>query len=371
MQRYTKLGFKHILIALALGSFAISATQAQQTPVIVDPVVRQAYTHTVPILGRLVTVQAGTVAAQVPGAVTQVHVQVGERVQQGQTVVSISDRSPRLRKQLLQAQRKEVEARIRVAEAQLELARQDVERLSALTHSSAVSRSQIDNAMQQQNIAFARVQETRAALDIADAQIRLADLELFHTRIIAPYDGAVIEKFTEAGSYLQQGQAVIRLVADAVMELEADVPAERLEGLTAGKMVQIFFDDGSEHQAFVRAVVPEENPRTRTQRVRFGLNLADKPLAWAVDQSVRVLIPAGAERAINSVHKDAIIHQGQGSIVYVVEQGLTKLRPVEIGSPIGNRLEIVSGLNEGDLAVIRGNERLRPDQPVLMTENRP
>ncbi len=369
MNTRRRLISRSAFLLLLVNVLAISASQAQQTLVTVDPVVRQNYTNTIPILGRLVTVQAGTVAAQIAGAVREIHVRVGDRVKQRQTVVTISDRSARLRKQLLEIQRKEVEARIAVVEAQLELAKQEVNRLSVLTSSAAVSQSQIDDAIQQQNIVAARVLEAKAALNSADAQISLIDLELNYTRVIAPYDGTVIEKFTEVGSYLQQGQPVIRLVADGDLELEADVPADRLEGLTAGRMVQITFDDDSQHQASVRAVVPEENPRTRTRRVRFSLALADNAPALAVDQGVTVLIPAGAEREISSVHKDAVIHGGQGSIVYVVKEGIAKLRPVQLGSSIGNRLEVLQGLTEGDLVVIRGNERLRPDQPVSLAGN--
>jgi len=369
MNTRRRLISRSTFLLLLVNVLAISASQAQQTLVTVDPVVRQNYTNTIPILGRLVTVQAGTVAAQIAGAVREIHVRVGDRVKQRQTVVTISDRSARLRKQLLEIQRKEVEARIAVVEAQLELAKQEVNRLSVLTSSAAVSQSQIDDAIQQQNIVAARVLEAKAALNSADAQISLIDLELNYTRVIAPYDGTVIEKFTEVGSYLQQGQPVIRLVADGDLELEADVPADRLEGLTAGRMVQITFDDDSQHQASVRAVVPEENPRTRTRRVRFSLALADNAPALAVDQGVTVLIPAGAEREISSVHKDAVIHGGQGSIVYVVKEGIAKLRPVQLGSSIGNRLEVLQGLTEGDLVVIRGNERLRPDQPVSLAGN--
>ncbi len=366
MSGFTTASGCAFLLFLAAG---IPVIQAQQTLVTVDPVMRQNYTNTIPILGRLVTVQAGSVAAQIAGAVKEIHVRVGDRVKQRQTIVTISDRSARLRKQLLEVQRKEVEARIAVVEAQLKLAKQEVNRLSKLAPSAAISQSQIDDAIQQQNIVAARVLEAKAALNSADAQISLIDLELFYTRVIAPYNGTVIEKFTEVGSYLQQGQPVIRLVADGDLEIEADVPADRLDGLTDGRVVQISFDDGSQHQASVRAIVPEEDPRTRTRRVRFSLDLADNEMALAVDQGVTVLIPAGAEREIRSVHKDAVIHGGQGSTVYVVEEGFAKLRPVQLGSPIGNRLEVLQGLAEGDLVVIRGNERLRPDQPVSLAEN--
>ncbi|MGI9318992.1 MAG: efflux RND transporter periplasmic adaptor subunit, partial [bacterium] len=124
--------------------------------------------------------------------------------------------------------------------------------------------------------------------------------------------------------------------------------------------------DGSHYSATVRAIVPEENPKTRTRRVRFHLDLDPSTLALAVQQSVTLNIPAGASRQITSVHKDAIIRRGPGSIVYVIEDNVAKLRPVETGAAIGTRLEVLQGLVEGERVVIRGNERLLPDQAVLV-----
>ncbi len=351
---------------LLLVGLVITPAHAQQTLVTVDSVVRQDFTQTVPILGRLVTIRAGTVAARVAGAVTEMTVRVGDSVIRGQPIATIDPEPLRLQKQLAENQYREAEARIAVAQAQLALARQDVNRLNTLQSSAAVSKAQIDNANQQQNIAFARVREAEMALQSADAQIRLVELELDYTQITAPYEGTVTAKLTEVGSYLQRGQAVVQMISDGALELEADIPAARLGGLTIGRSVEIVFEDDIRQVARVRAVVPEENPRTRTRRVRFSLDIDPKTLALAVAQSVTVFIPAGASREIRSVHKDAVIRQEQGSIVYVVEEGLARLRPVRLGAPVGNRLEVVGGLAEGDRVVIRGNERLRPDQPVAV-----
>ena len=364
MEKLRKTANRLVLLGLLGGMAAGTAVAQPQALVTVDPVIRQDFTQTVPILGRLVTVQAGIVASRVAGAVTEIGVRVGDSVTRGQRIAVLDPEPLRLRKGLAENQRKETEARIAVAQAQLERARQEVERLSTLETSAAVSKARIDDAVQQQKIAYARVREAEAELHTADAEIRMVDLELRYTRITAPFDGVVIEKLTEVGSYLQRGQPVVRLVSDGSLELEADVPAARLGGLTIGRTVEIAFEAGDRHQARVRTVVPEENPRTRTRRVRFSLDLDPKALALAVAQSVTVHVPAGVSRQISSVHKDAVIRRGQGSIVYVVEEGLARLRPVRLGAPVGNRLEVVGGLSEGERVVIRGNERLRPDQPV-------
>ena len=65
-----------------------------------------------------------------------------------------------------------------------------------------------------------------------------------------------------------------------------------------------------------------------------------------------------------SVHKDAVTRQGPKSMVFVVVDGTAQIRDVRLGEPVGNRFEVVGGLDEGDQVVIRGNERLRPNDKV-------
>ena len=64
------------------------------------------------------------------------------------------------------------------------------------------------------------------------------------------------------------------------------------------------------------------------------------------------------------MHKDAVTRRQDKYVVYVVEDGIAQLRTITIGDAVGNRLEVRTGLEPGDLVVVRGNERLRPGQAV-------
>ncbi|MGB5706470.1 MAG: efflux RND transporter periplasmic adaptor subunit [Arenicellales bacterium] len=355
-----------IFLPIVPAVFLWSSAFAEEALVSVDPVIKQDFTQTVPILGKLVAKQSGIVASRTAGAVEEILVQVGDQVTQGQLIAVIDAESHRLEKRLAEVQRTEAETRITTARAQLALASQEVKRLSTLESSAAVSKAALDDANQQQRIAFAKVREAEAAVNSSDASIRLVDLELRYANVTAPFEGTVTAKLTEVGSYLQRGQPVVQLVSDQRLELEADIPGNRLAGLTPGRQIDISLDDGSQYKAILRAIVPEENPKTRTRRVRFDLDLNPRILALAVQQSVTLHVPAGASREITSVHKDAIIRRGPDSVVYVVQDGVAKLRPVQTGEALGTRLEVLQGLNEGDKVVIRGNERLIPDQTVVV-----
>jgi hypothetical protein len=89
-------------------------------------------------------------------------------------------------------------------------------------------------------------------------------------------------------------------------------------------------------------------------------------LTLAVNESVLLQVPAGPYREVVTVHKDALITRQGQTFVYIAADGKANIRPVEIGTAVGGRFEIISGVASGELAVIRGNERLRPGQDVTV-----
>jgi len=102
---------------------------------------------------------------------------------------------------------------------------------------------------------------------------------------------------------------------------------------------------------------------TRTRTVRFTPQFNGRR-NLAKNQSVTLLLPIGKARDVISVHKDAVVVRKGRDVVFVIEDGRAKMRNVRLGEGIGGRFEVLSGLNPGDLTVVRGNERLRPDQKV-------
>lgn len=357
-----------LLAAMLAGGLWGSEVAAQQAaPVTTDAVITQSFIQTIPIIGRLTAKQSGVVAARIDGTVSAMQVQVGDSVVRGQVLAKIDTDSLTLRMALASAQHAQAAARLTTAQAQLVLAAQENTRLSGLANSAAVSKAVTDDTRQRYNIALARVGEASAAMESSAAQVGLARLNLEYAEIKAPFDGAVTARLTEVGSYLQRGAPVARLVSDRQLELEADVPYNRLSGINAGAQVKILLDNGSSHRATVRAVVAEEDSKTRTRRVRFAAHLGDDAGLLADEQSVTVLIPAGARRDIISVHKDAIVQRGRDKIVFVVVESFAAVRTIQTGDASGNRIEVLSGLSAGELAVVRGNERLQPNQAVIGT----
>jgi RND family efflux transporter MFP subunit len=332
----------------------------------VDPVVREPLSQTVPVIGRLVARQEGDVAARTRAPIARFLVRVGDRVAAGDTIALLDDAALKATLAQAQGRLREARARVETAKAQLTLARQERLRLAALKDTQATSKALHDDAVQNEAIAAARVREATAAMDTAGADVSLASIELGYARVKAPYAGVVVQRWREEGAYANTGDPLVRMLADADLEIEADVPFERLTGLAPGVEVGVALDDGSRHTATVRAVIPEENRQTRTRAVRFSAALDNSDGRLADGQTATVHIPLGQPREVVSVHKDGINRSADQSSVYVVEDNVARIRPVQLGEALGPRFEVLSGLAPGEQVVVRGNERLRPGDRVTV-----
>ena len=355
-----------IALLLGLGGLLPLITHAQAPPsrVRVDTVKLQKQTDTVPVIGRLVARRAGEVAAQVAGAIRAMDVQVGDRLDTDDEIAVLDNAIFNANRNLAKARLGEAVARVNTVRAQLVLSRQVRERLALLKNTRSTSKSQYEDAVQAEAIVKAQVREAEAAVGVANANLKLAEIDLSRTRVRAPYAGVVIQRLKETGAYVKTGDALVRLLADTQMEVEADVSFERLAGLIPGTEVKLSLDDGKHYSAKVRSVIPDEDRLTRTRAVRFIPIFGNSSQGLAEGQSATLEIPASAVRTLLSVHKDAVNRKAGRTSVYVVESGLAKLRPVRLGPAFGNRFEVLDGLSEGEQVVVRGNERLRPNQPV-------
>jgi len=342
------------------GVTTFAQAQDDLTLVRVDRVRLEPLAQTVPVLGRLVARQAGEVAARINGPVESFQVEVGDRVEAGQVIAQLNQRYLKAERDLAAAELAKTNAQITTAQAELSLAQQDLNRLSGLKKSAAFNQARFDDARQNVVIAEGKVKEAEAVALSAQADLELNEINLSYAEIRAPYGGVISQRLTEAGAYVQIGAAVVRMVADQSLEIEADVPFQRLSGVKPGTRVGVKLDDGTNHNATARAIVPEENPLTRTRAVRFVPEFGEFDRPLAVDQSVTVHVPVGTRRDVLTVHKDAVIRRGSNSFVYVAIDGIAERRQISLGESTGGRFEVLDGLQENEQVVVRGNERLRP-----------
>jgi RND family efflux transporter MFP subunit len=362
-------GFLSVALGVALG-VALAPAQGwsqEATTVHINPVRSEPLVQTVPVIGRLVACRAGVVAARVVGPVAEIRVEVGDQVAAGDVIAILDQDRAKAERDLQAARIAEAEAARETSEAELQLRRQELERLEGLRASPAFSQGQYSDKLQQMAMASGNVAKAQAARASAEAEFRLAEITLRDTEVRAPFGGVVTQRHTEIGAQVDQGNPVVTLVDHLCLEVEADVPQTRTAGLAPGTLVT--FDlEGRPFDAEVRAVIPDENPLTRTRTVRFIPKLGNDRSNLAANQSVVLHLPAGKGRKVLSVEKDAILHRGGLPAVFVATEGQAELRPVRLGEAVGSRFEVLEGLGEGDAVIVRGNERLQPGQAIRVAE---
>jgi RND family efflux transporter MFP subunit len=360
-----------ILVVMLAAPWAVRA-QGETARVEVDAVIVEPLTQTVPALGRFVARQSGPVAALVGGPVAEVLVEVGDRVAKGDVLVRLSTEISVGHRNLREAELREKQAALETARAQARLASLELRRLENLKKSAAFSQARYEDKVAEVARYRSEVAEADAAVVHAAANLALAELDLARADIRAPYNGVAVALHATEGAYVTTGAPVVSLVNDESLEIEADVSAARLSGLAPGREIGIRLDDGRRFTATVRSVIPTESALTRTRPVRFTPDIdGAEGLRLATDQSVTVLLPVGEPRPVVSVHKDAVVARGAGYMVFVVVGGKAEPRPVRLGEAAGVRMEVLSGVAPGDLAVVRGNERLLPGQPVTYKGMKP
>jgi RND family efflux transporter MFP subunit len=363
--------FRTLAAAAALGAVlqaGPAAGQVEAMLVRVDTVRQVPLTQTVPVIGRLVAQRRGEVAARINGPIKDFLVEVGDRVRAGQVLAVLHAESLQATRDLYVGRLNEAQAEHGVKKAELTLARQAFDRLERLKKSAAFNQARYDDARQAVAIAQAELRQAESAIVSARADLQNAEINLYNAEVRAPYAGVVTERLTEMGAYVSTGNPVVRMIGDQTLEIEAEVPFQHLSGLAPGIEVRIALDDGTRHTAVVRALLPSENPRTRTRAVRFVPDIGGTIRPLAHEQSVTLQIPIGRDRQVLSVHKDAVINRRGQDMVFVAVGGEAQARPVTLGEAVGNRLEVRKGLGPGERAVVRGNERLKPGDKIRVNE---
>ncbi len=348
------------------GNSGQSGNRRRRPPPLVEltSVVKEPLVQVFPITGRLVANQRSQVATKIKGSVQRINVQVGDRVKTGQIIAELDIDRLKLEADLKAADVIQARAKWNSAKATRDLLQQELKRLEKLKRSAAFSQARYDDKRQEIVRAEATVEETAAALKRARSSRDLARMDVKDASVSAPFDGVVILKHVSPGAYLNPGSSVVTLLDDGNVEIEADIPSNRLSGVAPGSVVNVRIGSSSIVQAAVRTVIPDENPLSRTRAVRLIPDTSKIKSKLVVNQSVVVEVPEGQAREVVAVHKDAIVNRQSGTIVFVFNNGRVRPTNVQIGEAFAGKFEILSGLEPGQQVVVTGNELLRPGQPV-------
>jgi RND family efflux transporter MFP subunit len=337
--------------------------------VVVDAVIEEVTTQTVPVLGRVVSNEFGPVATRISGPVKKIYVGVGDRVKTGQLLAELDTEILLVERDRNEAIVSQQIARLDSAKADLEKRNLELNRLEVIRKSSSFSQAKYLEVIQEVVKQTSKVGETAAQLLQAQAQLKRSIINLKDSQIRSPYPGVVSTKYTEVGAFLKIGNPVVGLINDKSVMVEAEVPHAKLGKLKPGYTLQLTLNGEDFHKASVHAVIPDENARTRTRMVRFKPDFSSLNLSLAANQNVTLNVPIGRGSKVITVSKDAVLQRDGVNKVFLVRNQQSIPKTVKLGQSIGNRFVVLSGLKLGDSVVIRGNENLRPGQSVRLSSD--
>ena len=353
------------LFVLMLTAIApMAQAQGRAAAVGVQPVEMRPLAETVPVFAEVTTVRDGNVAGRVAGYVERAVVLAGDRVEAGDLLVELNADLLRIQVAQSEALLAEADAGIESARARVNRARVALDRVETLRGGSSFSQGRFDDVQADFLEAEAQFVEAQAREKSAESRLAEARYQLDRSQITAPFAGVVLEVNTIPGAFIQAGTPVVRLLDTDAFEVRAGVPSRYTAYLAPGQQVTASTETGTELTLELRAVLPVEDPSTRTRAVLFAAPALSGLSTAAVGQSLTVQIPVGEAREVLSVPKDALVQARGGWTVFVAVEDQAQPRAVTLGVPLGNQYEVLDGLAPGDLVVVRGNERLRPGQAI-------
>ena len=301
---------------------------------------------TKPIRGDVYAVYSGTapieafaeadVIAKVEGEVREILFEEGNEVKEGDVLARLD--GDRLRLELNESR------------ARLEQMRSDFERNSDLREKGLLSEGEFE--------------KLRYDLEALEASFNLANLELDYTRIRAPIDGVVSERYIKVGNTIRVGEPAFRVTSFDPLVAYLHVPEREYRQISAGQPVAIDIDAlaGQRIIAAVTRISPVVDPETGTFKIT--IEIRDEERRIKPGMFGRMSIVYDVHENVLQVPRSAIVEEMGNQTVFVIEDGKAVRRIVQTGYGHDGMIEVANGLSDDDAVVTVGQIGLTPDAKV-------
>jgi RND family efflux transporter MFP subunit len=306
--------------------------------------------------GNIAAWQEAIVGAEAGGLrLTQVHVNVGDRVRKGQVLATLSGDT--LRAEVAQSRASLAEAEAAAAEAV-----NNAQRARSLQGTGALSASQINQYLTAEKTAQARVEAARALMQAQ--QVRLTQAQ-----VLAPDSGIISARTATVGAVVGNGTELFRLIRQGRLEWRAEVTSAELGRITAGTTAQVTAASGARLSGRVRMIGPTVDPQTRSALVYVDLT----PLPGNAGQAragmfARGEFDLGATPAMTVPQAAVVVRDGFSYVYRLNPDSRVSQVKVQTGRLLGDQLEIVSGLPPDARIVAAGAGFLNDGDLVRLVE---
>lgn len=344
-----------IILGLAgIGGIGCGKKQpAAESPLVVQAEVIQAglqsasFTYAGDVRGRY----ESQFAFQASGRISERLVNNGDKVAAGQALMRIDLAD-------LKTQLDRSKADLVAAQADYHLSELNFNRFKELSKQDVISKGEFDSYTAQFQVATAK-------LRAAEAAYRQTSQQYGYGTLIADADGVIADIKVEAGQVVSIGQAALTLVRAGEMEVQINVPEQRVDAIRQANKIRVGFwaMPTLEVDGVIREIAALADSSTRTYMVRvsipqmdlvrFGMTATVK--VWTGDTATKMILPMAA-----------VYQTGNKPHLWLVENGVLRLQSVELGDFLSDGIVIRAGLKPGDTVVTAGVQKLREGQKVKL-----
>jgi RND family efflux transporter MFP subunit len=373
-------------IVLALIAGGVWYVEARQPAVTVHTAMAQPMTSGGPstsvldATGYVTARRQATVSAQITGKLTEVLIEEGDRVKEGQTLARLDDTSQRAALAQAEAAYHASQALLAQFEAQLAQDQRDVKRDEDLVQRKLVSVQAVEQARTLVVSQAAQVEQQRKQIDLSAANVRSAQVQLDYCTVRSPFTGVVIAKAAQVGeivSPLSAGGGFTRtgigtLVDMDSLEIEVDVNEAYINRVQPKQPVESVLNAYPDWKipSHVIAIIPTADRSKATVKVRIGLDLKDDRIVPDMGARVSFLEdkklaaadtrpPKGVLVPSSALHRDA-----DKDFLFVLKDGKARRREVTLGGTFGNSRQVESGVSPGEVVIVDAPAELKDDAAV-------
>ncbi|MBN8854066.1 MAG: hypothetical protein BGO55_06730 [Sphingobacteriales bacterium 50-39] len=310
--------------------------------------------------GQVEAVNSASISTRLMGTITKVHVKVGDKVRQGQLLVTISSDD-------IAAKKAQADALITGAQADLDNARKDYDRYNALYNKQSATASELDNAT-------LRLRAAGSRLEGAQQMRREVDASSAYARLMAPFTGVVTQKLADEGSLAAPGMPILTVEQNNVLQVNATVAESDISRIrtgdkaelevrsgdlrTTGTVTQISVSSlGGQYQ--IKIGLPQDIQKNLYAGMYVNVFILEKtplpPQKGSPLQNIAVFVPVSA-----------LVERDQLTGIYTVSNMHTALlRWIRTGKKVGDQVEVLSGLNADEPFIASASGKLYNGIPVI------
>jgi len=296
------------------------------------------------------------VSPRIPGTISVMTAKEGSRVRKGEILARLDARENQATAAAAEGAVEDARRALDESKARRKLADSQFERYQKLFKSDVVSRQEFDIKGTEKELAEQGVARAEARLKQAQEQATGAGAFADYTKITAPITGIISSRQADLGATVFPGQTLFTIEDESGYQLELAIPESLSLKVSSGTPVEVTLEAiGSSFRAKIAEIVPSADPLTRTFTAKIPLQ--QKGLKSGMFG--RGTISLGSKINGMTLPKKAIVERGALTFIWVLDkENIARMRIVKAGKNLGERVEILAGLSDGERIVTGGLEKI-------------